>query len=167
MLPVQRIIVIGCCGAGKSTVAREVAERLALPLHHLDRLFWLPNWEERDREAFTRDQEAILREPAWIIDGNYGSTMGLRLAACDTVIYLDLPLHVCLWRVLKRSLARNPRPDMAEGCVERIDWEFYRYVLRFPREHRPSTEILLAPATHCTIHRLRNRKEIQTFLSAL
>ena len=56
---------------------------------------------------------------------------------------------------------------MAEGCVERIDWEFYRYVLRFPREHRPRTEILLAAATHCTIHRLRNRKEVRTFLSAL
>lgn len=163
----QRIIVIGCCGAGKSTLALEVAKRLALPLHHLDRLFWRPNWEESAPEEFRARQEAILGEPSWIIDGNYGSTLHLRLEACDTVIYLDLPLRICLWRVLKRSLFRQTRPDMADGCVERFDLAFYRYVLNFPRDHRPRIEKLLADKTHCTVHRLSSPKEVRAFLSSL
>jgi adenylate kinase family enzyme len=164
---VQRIIVIGCCGAGKSTLAREMSQRLSLPLHHLDRLYWLPGWKELDRESFAHAQRAIIEEPAWILDGNYGSTMDLRLAACDTVVYLDLPTHTCFWGILQRRFARAPRPDMAEGCVERFDWEFYRYVFAFRRDHRPRTEKFLAQATHCTVHRLRSRREIRTFLSSL
>ena len=163
----RRIIVIGCCGAGKSTLARELGTRLALPVHHLDRLFWLPDWQECDHEEFVRDQKRILEGPAWIIDGNYGSTMRLRLNACDTVLYLDFPLRTCLWGVLKRIYSRKPRPDMADGCAERFDWEFLRYVIGFRRHHRPHTEKLLRTAYSGTVHRFRSRRDLRKFLSAL
>lgn len=163
----ERIIVIGCSGAGKSTLSRELAERYSLPLHHLDRLFWLPNWEERDCDEFRTAHDEIIQHPRWIIDGNYGSTMASRLAACDTVVYLDFPVRTCFWRVLKRCLLRRNRPDMAEGCEERIDFDFLRYVLNFRRDHRPRTERLLNDTSHCKVHRLGGPKEVRAFLSDL
>lgn len=163
----RRILVIGCSGAGKSTLSRCLAERLQLPVYHLDRLFWLPGWQQRESEEFLEEQETLLREPAWIIDGNYGSSLHLRLAACDTVVYLDLPLRTCFAGVLRRRFTRAPRPDMTEGCPERFDWEYYRFVFNYRRQHRPRTERLLAQVRHCTIHRLRSRREVREFLATV
>jgi adenylate kinase family enzyme len=163
----QRVLVIGCSGAGKSTLARQLAARLDLPVHHLDRLFWRPGWVQRDPTEFRHDHQDLLRHPRWIIDGNYTSTLAERLAACDTVLFLDFPTSLCFWRILKRRFSRAPRTDMSEGCPERFDWEFYRYVLGFRRHHRPRVEQLLAEASGCAIHRLRSQSDLHNFLSAL
>lgn len=163
----QRIAVIGCSGAGKSALSFQLADLLDLPLHHLDKLFWLPDWKVRDPAEFRELHDNITRESRWIIDGNNGSTMESRLAACDTVIYLDFPTRIFLWRVLRRSLGKKVRPDMAEGCHERIDLEFCRYVLTFRRKHGPRIEQLLARLSHCSIHRLVSPKDVRSLLSTL
>ncbi|MDA3874703.1 MAG: DNA topology modulation protein, partial [Kiritimatiellae bacterium] len=135
----KRIMLIGSGGAGKSTLAREMGEILDLPVIHLDRLHWKPNWESTPKEEWGALQEKICAEPEWIIDGNYGATMKLRLAACDTIVFLDLPRWLCLLRVVKRFLTYRgkSRPDMTEGCEERFDRAFLLWIWRYRKDKRP------------------------------
>lgn len=135
----QRVLVIGCSGAGKSRLAQDLAARTGLPVVHLDAHFWRPGWVEPDKAQWRAQLAGLLAEPAWIMDGNYGGTLEQRLQRADTVILLDYPTWLCLWRVLKRTARhwRRSRPDIGAGCVERFDWGFLRYVLSYRRQHRP------------------------------
>src|SRR4051794_905502 len=98
----RRVLVIGSGGAGKTTLARRLAERTGLPLVHLDMLYWHAGWVPTGEPEWDRIIEELVSRDAWVMDGNYGRTLDRRLAACDTVIFLDLPRLVCLWRVIKR-----------------------------------------------------------------
>jgi len=135
----KRILIIGCCGAGKSTLAQQLGERLRLPVYHLDRLYWRKDWARTPSDEWKRVVQNLCATAEWIIDGNYASTMDLRLSACDTVIFLDYPRRVCLWRILKRRIFyhRRARSDIADGCSERITWAFLRWVWCYRRDYRP------------------------------
>lgn len=135
----QKVMILGCCGAGKSTLARQLAALLQLPLVHLDAYYWQSGWVESERAVWERQVVALLEQTAWVMDGNYGSTLDLRLPHADTVILLDFPNWLCLWRVCKRwvQYRGKTRPDMAAHCPERLDWQFLRYVWEFPRKKRP------------------------------
>jgi adenylate kinase family enzyme len=139
----QRIAVIGCCGAGKSWLSLELARRTGLPVVHLDRLHWQPGWVERTKAEFVAAQEAALPlDGAWIADGNYRGSMALRLARADTVLFLDYSTPLCLKRAVQRRLTylNRSRPDVTEGCHETLDLEFLRflqYVALFRRRDRP------------------------------
>lgn len=135
----QRVLVIGSGGAGKSTFARRLGEATGLPVVHLDACYWRPGWSPTPKEEWTRTVDEIAARDAWIMDGNYGGTLDRRLAACDTVIFLDLPRVVCLRRALWRSFRYRgrARPDMAPGCPERMTLEFVRWIWTYPHEHRP------------------------------
>lgn len=150
----QRILVIGSGGAGKSTFSKRLGEKLHLPVVHLDSHYWKAGWVQPTQEEFAKTVEALLTDQAWIIDGNYSGTLNLRLAACDTVVFLDMPRFLCLWRIIFRSLCFHgrTRPDMAEGCPEQMTWEFIRYVWNYPSSRRP--KILQCLAT------LNNEKEV-------
>lgn len=134
----QRILVIGSPGAGKSTLAHALARRTGLSLYHLDKLFWLPGWVERDRDEGRAELAGVLALDRWIIDGNYGSTLPMRLERADTVVSLDYPTHLCLAWVFKRwwQYRGRTRPDMTEGCPENLNLEFLYYVLVFRRAWR-------------------------------
>ncbi|MDQ3948863.1 MAG: AAA family ATPase, partial [Gemmatimonadota bacterium] len=123
----------------KSTLAREIAARLGLPVVHLDALYWHPGWRPTEASDWNRVVAQLVAAPQWVIDGNYGGTLDLRLERCDTVVFLDLPRVVCMWRLLKRQLAfrGRSRPDVAPGCPERLGWEFLRWVWTYPRRRRP------------------------------
>jgi adenylate kinase family enzyme len=129
----QRVLVIGSPGAGKSTLAHALAARTGLPLHNLDRMHWLPGWVERDRSEGLTELRGVLAQERWIIDGNYGSSLPERLIRADTVVWLDYPTHLCLARVFKRwwRYRGRTRPDMTEGCPENLNLEFLHYVLVF------------------------------------
>jgi adenylate kinase family enzyme len=137
---VRRVLVIGSGGAGKSTLARRLGERLALPVLHLDALYWRAGWVPTPPADWARRVDELLRRDAWVMDGNYGGTLDARLAACDTVVFLDLPRRVCLWRVVRRALRYRgrTRPDMAPGCPERLGPAFLRWVWEYPRRRRPA-----------------------------
>ncbi|MGE0152968.1 MAG: adenylate kinase [Reyranellaceae bacterium] len=142
----QRVLVIGCSGAGKTHLAQALAARTGLPVVHLDAHFWRPGWVEPAKAEWEAQLAVLLAEPAWIMDGNYGGSLVQRLPRADTAILLDYPTWLCLWRVLKRTLrhrGRN-RPDIGAGCVERFDWSFLRYVLAYRRQHRPRALAKLA-----------------------
>ena len=166
----RRIAVIGSGGSGKSTLARQIGARLGLEVIHLDALFWRPGWVETPREEWMVLQGELVRRDAWVMDGNYGGTQEIRLAAADTIIFLDLPRRVCLWRVLTRRLRyrSRSRPDMGPGCEERLSWEFLRWVWEYPSSRRPGVLRKLeeyAPGRR--IVRLRSRREVRAFVASL
>jgi adenylate kinase family enzyme len=165
----KRVLVIGSGGAGKSHFARELGARTGLPVTHLDELYWRPGWVPQEREAWTAQVGTLLAQPEWILDGNFGGTLPQRLCACDTVVFLDLPRLVCLYRVLLRRWNHRgrSRPDMAPGCPERIDMEFVRWILTYPETRRPSVLKRLADAgTGVRVVRLRSTREVTGFLAA-
>ena len=135
----QRIMIIGCCGAGKSTLARKLHKQTNLPLIHLDQHYHLPDWQEPGKEDWIAINSELIQGKEWIIDGNYGSTMDMRFATADTVIYMDYPTARCLWRVIKRiwKYHGQVRPDMPKGCRERFNLEFLHYVATFGIVKRP------------------------------
>lgn len=145
----RRVLIIGPCGSGKSTLARELTPRLGLPLVHMDQLGWQAGWVETEKaELHARLADAVA-QGAWLIEGNYGSTLAPRLERADTVIYLDFPIRLCLWRLIRRitSLRCQSRPDMPDGCPERFDLAFFWYVLSWNRGPRVRTEAHIAPHT--------------------
>jgi adenylate kinase family enzyme len=161
--------VIGSGGAGKSYLARELGRRLRLPVVHLDPLFWGPGWVPTPEQEWRAVQAELVRQPSWIIDGNHGPTLDVRLPAADTVVLLDAGRLLCMWRVVVRSLRhrRRPRPDRAAGCRERLDRAFLRWVWTFPRQGRP--QVLAAIEEHAASARvivLRRRSEVASFLAS-
>lgn len=135
----EKIAVIGSSGSGKSTLARRLGKLTGLTVYHLDVLHWKPNWEMTSKEEQRAVQSELVKRPEWIIDGNYGGTLDIRLDAADTIIFLDFKRTLCPYRVMKRAFHyRNKRrPDMREGNKERFDVDFYRWVWRFPEDQRP------------------------------
>ena len=136
----QRTLVIGNCGAGKSTFSNRLSQLTGLELIHLDQHYWKLNWQEPDPLDWKHSVDQLAAKSHWIMDGNYGGTMDARIQRADTLVFLDYPTAICLWRVTKRTLKywRSVRPDMVAGCKERFDWNFYRYVATFNRERRGS-----------------------------
>lgn len=170
----KKIMVVGVsAGVGKSTFARKIGEKLELPVHHLDRYHWKAGWIERDKEEFRAALEKVVERDTWIIEGNYSSTFGLRLAKADTIIYLELPLRVCLYRVLKRWLTNlgRTRPDMTEGCPERMEWEFLKFIVttysRRKTEMRQRIERFLKLDSNNQSFVLVGQKQIDGFLEGL
>jgi adenylate kinase family enzyme len=167
---VRRVLVIGSGGAGKSTLAVRIGERTGLPVIHLDAEHWRPGWQPTPPDVWHRRVEALAAGPAWVMDGNYGGTLDVRLAACDTVVFLDLPRVVCLWRVIGRTLRHlgRTRPDMAPGCRERLDWDFVRWVWAYPSRRRPAVLQRLArvPAGTRVVH-LRSTHAVEGWLATL
>jgi adenylate kinase family enzyme len=132
-------MVIGSGGAGKSTFARELAMGTGLPLIHLDLHYWKPGWTPTPPDEWTERVRSLACEDRWIIDGNYAGSFAIRRERCDAIVFFDLPRLVCLAGVVRRRLRhRNEsRPDLPEGCSERLDWNFVRWIWDFPRESRP------------------------------
>ncbi len=171
----KRIAVIGCSGAGKSHLSRELGRRLALPIVHLDQLARNVGWAQVEQDELVRRQQAAFaHDGAWIADGNFGSTMALRFAMADTIVWLDFPTHICLWRVLKRRVLHlgRTRPDMAPDCRERFFDrefpEFLQFVATFRSKHRPRILDKLAQLDGSQrVIALTNPRAVSQFLAEL
>ncbi len=165
----ERILIIGCGGAGKSTLARKLGEVLDLPVVHLDKLFWKPGWVEMPKEEFDDLLRQEIAKDKWIMDGNFNRTMPERVKRCDTIIYLDFSRVTCLMGVLKRVITTygTVRPDMGEGCPERFDLEFLQWVWNYNKNKREGNYRLLNEATHAQTIVLKNRRMVKKFLRSL
>lgn len=162
----KKIIIIGSGGAGKSTLAKRLGKILGIEVFHLDKLYWKPNWVESSKDEWQKTVENLLAKDEWILDGNFGGTLEMRLAACDTAIFLDFSPIICLHRIIKRRLTyRNThRPDMAAGCNEKIDTEFLGWILSFRKIKRPKIEETLGRfKAKKKVIRLRSPKEVEKF----
>lgn len=119
---VRRIMIVGQPGAGKSTLAARLAERTGLPVIHIDKIHWQAGWVERSKADKTRLCLEAEQQDRWVFEGGHSATWPSRLARADMLIWLDLPVGVRLWRVVRRAIVGlgRTRPDMAEGCPERL-----------------------------------------------
>ena len=166
----NRISIVGSGGAGKSTFAHQLEAILQLPVIHLDALNWLPGWVATPDDEWLQIEQRLVQQDSWIIDGNYTSTIDIRFAAADTIIFLDFPRLLCLYRAIKRRIqyAGRTRPDMAPGCPERIDREFLLWIWNYPKNGRVRVLKKIEQYRenrHIVI--LRSPRQVQQFLNTL
>jgi adenylate kinase family enzyme len=163
----RRVLVIGPGGAGKSTVAKRLGQLIDIEVKHLDKFYWRSGWTEPSPEDWLKTVTELISGDSWIIDGNYGGTLELRIKRCDTIVFLDMSRLLCLWRIVKRRLLyRNQsRPDMAEGCREKLNPEFVRWVWNYSRRTRPKIiKLLEEHSKGKQVVWLRSDAEVERFL---
>lgn len=167
----MRISIIGFSGCGKSTLAHRLGECLRAEVLHLDSVHFLPGWAERDREEEQQIVESFLNShDAWIIDGNYTKlSYERRMEEADEIIIMLFNRFDCLLRVIRRygKYRNETRPDMVEGCVEKLDGEFVAWVLWKGRKKSVRDRYKrLQEAYPNKITVLRNQKQLNAFLNA-
>ena len=158
----KKVIVIGCPGSGKSTISRALHNKTGIPLYHLDMMYWNADKTTVEKSVFLEQLSAVLAKDKWIIDGNYGSTMELRMAACDTVIFLNYPLDVCLDGIKERR--GKPRSDMPWIETEE-DAEFTEFIKNYNEQQKPKVLELLEKYCDKNIVIFKSREQADAFLN--
>jgi adenylate kinase family enzyme len=163
----KRIMIIGSGGAGKSTLATQLGQILNRDVIHLDTLYWKPGWVKTPTAEWEALQKKLVQQEEWVIDGNYQSSLDIRLAAADTIIFLDFPKWLCLWRAIKRRLQyhNQTRHDLGNDNKERVTWQFIHWIFIYPR-----AEVLKKLAQYGSNKRvviLRYPSEVHAFLKSL
>ena len=160
----KKIIVIGCPGSGKSTFSRALHNITKIPLFHLDMLYWNADRTIVEKSVFLERLENVIQKEEWIIDGNYASTMELRLQSCDTVIFLDYPLEVCLAGIAERK--GKERADMPWVEPEQEDEAFMGFIRNYNSQNRPEVMKLLEKYSYKKIYIFEEREEAEEFLES-
>ena len=158
----EKVIVIGCPGSGKSTVSRTLHNKTGIPLYHLDMMYWNADKTTVEKSVFLERLSDVLEKDEWIIDGNYSSTMELRMVACDTVIFLDYPLDVCLDGIRERR--GKTRSDMPWIETEE-DSEFIEFIKNYNEQQKPKVLELLKKYSDKNIIILESREQADAFLN--
>lgn len=161
----KKIIVIGCPGSGKSTFSKSLHEITNIPLYHLDMLFWNEDKTTVEKSVFLDRLSKIIENSEWILDGNYASTMEWRMQSCDTVIFLDYPLDVCLNGIKERK--GKPRSDLPWIESDEEDAEFVEFIKNYHSQSRPKVMELLERYSHKDIHIFPNRIQAEEFLNTI
>lgn len=164
----QRLLVIGAPGSGKSTFARKLGLLTGLPVIHLDREFWKPGWRAPAPREWQALSNRLADQPRWIMDGNFPNTLPYRLSRADGVIVLDMPRWLAFARTLRRSVFAlgRQRKDMGSGCPERVDTLFLRYTWRFKRDTEPRIASMIAQSEK-PVMCFRSRKEMERWLATV
>ncbi|ENN87039.1 putative DNA topology modulation FlaR protein [Rhizobium freirei PRF 81] len=167
----ERILVIGCSGGGKSTLSQKIAARFDLAYVSIDRdVLWLPGWVQRDSEEQRDIIVAKVQGERWIMDGTNPSTFDVRLPRTDFVIWVRMSRLVCIWGAVSRWIKwmGRTRPEMAPGCIEKVDWEFLRFIWTFEEKFTP--RVLAGLAQHgpdVPVLQLKSRGEMRQLLDLL
>lgn len=166
----QRVLVLGPGGAGKSVISRELAGITGMRLVHLDREFFQPGWVKPDRDEWLETLHRLMGGDRWIVDGTHADTLDYRLGFADGVVLLDYSRWVSVKGVFTRLMHRagRRRADLAPGCRNRLDRDYWSWVWTYPRETRPAVRDAIAKhADHLEVVTLRNRRDAQRWLDAL
>ena len=162
---------MGSGGAGKSVLARALAEKTGLPLIHLDREFWRPGWVETPKAEWTGKVRELIARERWIMDGNYGGTMEMRMDRADTIVFLDFPRWRCVWGIFRRwfRYRGRTREDMAEGIVERFpEWSFVKWIWEYTERTRPTVlERIARFGPGRRVVTLRSPRAVRDFLGSV
>ena len=162
----KKVIVIGCSGSGKSHFSRLLRDKTGLPLYHLDMIYWKADGSYIPKPEFVEKLRRIMDGEKWIIDGNYCSTMEMRIQACDTVFFLDYPTELCLAGILQRK--GKPRSDMAwQNPLEDDDEEFIEFVKGYNTQTRPKVMELLEKYSDKRIIIFNSREDSEKYLKLL
>jgi adenylate kinase family enzyme len=165
---VDRVVIVGCGGSGKTYLARELGARLGLPVTHLDTVYYDRDWQPLSHDDFAATQKRLVAEPRWVIDGNYASTLPIRLRTANTVIFCDLSTLACLRSILERRRRHGAGQHDDLGVYDRITPAFIRYVLGYRRTMRPRVLQLIAEhARHTTMIVLSSRSDTRRYLSSV
>lgn len=171
--PLRRVMVIGQPGSGKSTFARMLGGATGLPVVHIDRIHWVDGWIPREAAEKDRLCRAVHARELWIFEGGHSRTWPERLARADTLVWIDVALPLRVWRILRRVVVGygRARPDMPEGCPERIDGGFFAflaYVWRTRRSARTAIAAIFAdPPPHLALHRVSTPAESRALVARL
>jgi len=160
----KKIIVIGCPGSGKSTFSRALHDITGIPLFHLDMMYWNADKTTVEKSVFRERLSEAMKKDEWVIDGNYGSTMEMRLQACDTVFFLDYPVDVCLEGARERR--GKPRSDMP-WVENEEDVEFIEFIKKYSSQSRPVVVSLLEKYYDRNIFIFKNRTDADVFLRSI
>lgn len=161
----DRIAILGCGGSGKTYLARVLARQLDLPLTHLDAIYYDADWNPMPREEFAEAQQQLVAKPRWVIEGNYASTLPVRLASADAVVVLDLPARTCLRGIAQRRLRHRGGQHKDIGVYNRINWSFIRYILGYRRTMLPRVHRSIGDHAHTAeVIVLRSRFQARRFL---
>ena len=162
----KRVVVIGCPGSGKSVFSRQLHEITGLPLYPLDLIRWRKDKTLIPQEQFMGQLMQIVTAEEWIIDGNYGATMELRMSYCDTIIFLDYPTEVCYDGIMKRRGTIRPDLPWMEPADE-TDPDFVDFVLQYNKVNRPVILERIQRFADREIHIFKSRAEAAAFLETL
>jgi adenylate kinase family enzyme len=165
--PVRKIAICGCGGSGKSALARQLGDRLDLPVTHMDMVYYDEQWNPLDQDEFAALQRRLVAEDRWILDGNYASTMSIRLAAADTIIFLDIHPLVCLWGLLQRRRQHRGSDELSRHLRGRLSWGFVKYILGYRKTMRPKVHTLLDEHTAGTVVALTSRRAARRYLDTV
>jgi adenylate kinase family enzyme len=163
---VDRIAIIGCGGSGKSHLARALGSALGITPVHLDTLYYGRDWKPLPKDKFAALQHELVTQPRWVIDGNYASSLPIRLRAADTVIFLNLPARACLAGIAQRRLRHGAGQHDAIGVYDRITPNFVRYIIGYRRHMAPRVRRLIAEhAGDAEVIVLRSRRDARRYLA--
>ena len=169
----KRVMIVGGPGSGKSMLATALGAKTGLPVHHMDKIHYRPGWIERPREEKDRLTHDVHMRDSWIFEGGHSNTYAERVARADTFIWLDVPVGLRMFRVLRRSVRYygRSRPDLPDGCPERFNWqtvEFLQFIWRTRHSARNKlVRIHEKPPEHLRVHRLTSLAEVEDFLSSV
>ena len=158
-------MILGSSGAGKSTIATQLGQITGIPVIHLDRLFWNPGWVETPKDEMDKKVLEAASGDSWIIDGNFTRTLDIRIQQADTIIFIDFNRYLCIYRILKRCIKNygKTRYDLGEGCPDKMDWPFLKWVWEYPKNIRP--KILGSIQQSCkNVVLLKSRKDVARFI---
>ena len=162
MAQLNRIMITGRPGGGKSTFSFWLHEKLQLPLYHLDRYYFQENWVERNYDEFMQIQTELVSRDSWIIDGVQVRSLEVRYARADVCCYFDFPRWQCMWRIFKRQFIKDVRiQDRAEGCSEILSWKLIVYTWKFGHKIGNTMEKLQEKYPAVRFYRVRSAYELQ------
>ncbi|MDI5971080.1 topology modulation protein [Streptomyces sp. SL13] len=161
----RKVTIVGCGGSGKSHLARQLGAALGAPVTHLDAVYFDDEWNALPMEKFAAAQRDLVAEAQWVIDGNYNSTLSIRLEACDTVVLMDVSTPAALWGIVARQL-RHGAGHQGNGVHNRITWGVIKYVATYRRKMRPRVlaKIEELASRHADVVLLSSRRQTRRWL---
>jgi adenylate kinase family enzyme len=176
--PYHRIVIIGTTGSGKSTLAEQLAARFDLDCVELDSLNWQPGWVNAPQEEFQARVELATRAPAWVVAGNYGTVRTITWTRAEAVIWLDYPLPLILWRLLKRSVQRWWTKELLWGTnYERLwphfmlwsDESLFKWAFKTYWRRKREYPLLFQQAeySHLKVYKFNTPRETQDWLASI
>ena len=175
----RRIVIYGPTGSGKTTLARQIAERTGLPVVDLDTIFWLPNWTPNPVDQFRADLDSVLGgyPEGWVVAGNYSAIRDIVLPSVDTVVWLRPPFRVAFWRLFKRTVDRAwTKKPLWEGNTNTESWRqsfFSRgsillwSITNWKNHVKRTLRNLNEIEHHAQVIELRSGQEVRRFLASL